>query len=65
MINVNGSEHPWSQGLTVSALLAEKGYTFSRIIVRINGQLVHEEEYGTAMVRDGDDVQVLHIFGGG
>jgi len=65
MIKVNGSDYPWVEELTVSALLAEKGYTFSRIIVRVNGQLIHEEEYETAMVRDGDDVQVLHIFGGG
>lgn len=65
MIKVNGSDHQWSKGLTVTKLLEEKGYTFHLIIVRINGQLIEEEQYDATLVQDGDVVQALHIFGGG
>ena len=65
MIKVNGEDHPWHQGLSITALLKEKNYVFPMIIVQINGTHVPEEKYPTAMVDDGDDVAVIHLLTGG
>ncbi len=40
MIKVNGTEHPWRQGLNITELLKEKNYVYHAIIVRINEKFV-------------------------
>ena len=51
--------------LTISQLLKVKNFTFKMLIIKINGKLVKKDEYGTAIIRDGDDVTVLHLISGG
>lgn len=51
--------------ITVEELLAIKNFTFELIIVRINGALVKKENYSTQLITPGNDVQVIHVFGGG
>ena len=67
MIKVNGFDFPWEEGLTVTKLLEKKGYTFhtSLIVVKINNEIIDEEKFDTTLIQDCDDVQALHIFGGG
>ena len=50
---------------TVNELLKLKNFTFKMLIIKINGNLVKKEEYATTLVRDGDDVNVLHLISGG
>lgn len=65
MIKVNGRDFEWEEGLTVEKLLEKKRYTFHRIIVKINGEIIPKEKYATTEIKDGDDVKAIHIFGGG
>ncbi|HHV46635.1 MAG TPA: sulfur carrier protein ThiS [Tissierellia bacterium] len=65
MITVNGREFPYEEGLTVANLLQKKGYTFKMITVKINGNVIKKDEYETTLIRDGDNVQVLHHVAGG
>lgn len=67
MIKVNGYDFPWEEGLTITKLLEKKGYTFhvNLIVVKINGVVISEEKFDSTLINDGDDVQALHIFGGG
>lgn len=65
MIKVNGRDTEWEENLTVEKLLQNKRYTYPKIIVRINGELIHREEYGSTPIRDGDDVKVIHLLAGG
>jgi sulfur carrier protein len=53
------------QQCTVDELLKIKNFTFKMLIVKINGNLVKKEDYSTAFVNDGDDVNVLHLISGG
>jgi thiamine biosynthesis protein ThiS len=53
------------ESLTVDELLSLKNFTFELLIVKINGNLVKKEQYSSAKVQSGDDVQVIHVFGGG
>jgi len=51
--------------LTVADLLKRKNFTFKMLIVKINNVLVPKNAYDQQVVRDGDDVVVLHLISGG
>ena len=52
-------------GITISELLSLKQYTFKMMITKINGKLIKKSERASAIVNDGDDVQVIHMISGG
>ncbi len=61
----NNNEHFEAAEMTVSELLVLKNFTFKMLIVKINNQLVPKDEYAMTVIRDGDDVTVLHLISGG
>ncbi len=65
MIKVNNRDFQWEQGMTVDDIMKIKKFSWPKIIVKINGQHVEEEDYKTRIVNDGDDVQMLHLLAGG
>lgn len=65
MIKVNNRDFEWEEGLTVQKLLDKKRYTYPKLIVKVNDVLVPSEEYSSTVIRDGDDVKVIHLLAGG
>ena len=65
MINVNNTEHPFHEGMTIKTLMDEKGFVFHRIIVKLNGKVVEKVNYAETMLHDGDNVEAIHVFAGG
>jgi sulfur carrier protein len=65
MILVNGRESEWHEGMTIRDIMQAWGYTAPRIIVKVNSELVRQEEWDSYQVDDGDDVRVLHMVAGG
>lgn len=65
MITVNGKKIPFEEGLTVEDLLKRCRYTFPLIVVRVNGELVRKDAYRRFPIRDGDEIQAMHMMGGG
>lgn len=55
----------WRDGLTVQALLAENKFTWPKLVVKLNGKVIWPEEYGTAVLAETDDLEVIHLLGGG
>jgi len=51
--------------LTVSQLLKLKNFTFKMLVIKVNNQLVKKAEFDSAIIKDGDDVMVLHLVSGG
>ena len=51
--------------ITISELLNAKYFTFKMMITKINGRLIKKNERDSAIVEDGDDVQVIHMISGG
>ena len=51
--------------ITVSELLKAKKFTFKMLIIKINGKLIEKTGYDATVIKDGDDVQVLHLISGG
>jgi len=64
-ILLNNRPYPWREGATVGSVMAENNYTFSSIIVKINGQVIEEDVWSTTSIAVGDNVEIIHIFGGG
>ena len=51
--------------LTVSDLLDIKNFTFKMLVVKVNGNLVKKVDYDSFIIKDGDNVIVLHLISGG
>lgn len=53
------------QTITVSELLKIKNFTFRMLVVKINDVVVKKDDYSTSTIKDGDNVQVIHLISGG
>ena len=51
--------------LTVQELLDFKNYSFKMLVIKINNLLVKKDQYAEQIIKDGDDVTVLHLVSGG
>ena len=65
MLKVNHSDYPFREGMTIKTLMEEKGFIFHRIIVKLNGKVVEAANYTETSLKDGDNVEAIHIFAGG
>lgn len=61
----NRNESFEADQLTINELLAVKNFTFKMLVVKVNGELVRRRDFDSAVVKDGDDVMVLHLITGG
>ena len=65
-IQLNNSSAEFAEEvMTVNELLRAKNFTFKMLVIKINGTLVKKTEYETALIREGDEVHVLHLISGG
>ena len=64
MLN-NREEEFDGKTLTVTELLEQKKFSFRMRIIKINGNLVPKENYGSTLINDGDNVQMLYLMSGG
>ncbi|MCL2628594.1 MAG: sulfur carrier protein ThiS [Oscillospiraceae bacterium] len=65
VITLNNRPYPFKEGLTISAIMTERKYDFPAIIVRINNKHIEEEDWQTTTVAADDNVEIIHVFGGG
>ena len=64
MIKLNG-EICDAAGQSLAELLRIKGYDKLRIAVGLNGDVAPRNKYADIILKDGDEVDVLHFMGGG
>ena len=64
MVKVNGTELALA-GKTVAEYLATTNYDPKRIAVECNGEIVFKSQYDTAVLEDGDSLEVVSFVGGG
>lgn len=65
IIKVNGRDFPWEENLTIERIMEIKVYTFPKIYVKVNGELIDKDDYGNTVVKKDDDVQIIHLLAGG
>ena len=64
-IILNHRPYPFTEGTTISTLMVENNYDFNAIIVKINSDVIEEDDWPTKPIRAGDNVEIIHVFGGG
>ena len=61
----NRNENFDCETMTVSQLLEIKNFTFKMIVIKINGKLIKKEVYETTLIKNNDNVNVIHLISGG
>ena len=61
----NREEYFENEKITVSEMLLLKKFSFKMRIVKINGRFIPKENYGSTVIHDGDDVQMIYLMSGG
>jgi len=64
MVKVNGTELDIA-GKTLSEYLASSSFDPRRIAVERNGDIVFKSQYDTAVLEDGDSLEIVSFVGGG
>lgn len=64
-ITLNGESRQFPQVLSVSALIAELGYTGKRIAVERNGEIVPKSQHAATLLVSGDQLEIVVAVGGG
>lgn len=61
----NNPESFREENLTIQEIIDKKGYTFKMLVTRLNGALIKKNERESTIVKEGDDLMVLHLMSGG
>ena len=65
-IILNNKEETFDRDkMTISELLELSNFSYKLLIVKVNGKLIKKDAYKDTIVKDGDDVTVLHLVTGG
>ena len=65
-ISLNNRQETFKQtSLTINELLNEKNFTFKFLVIKVNGKLIKKENYDDTVIKNGDDVAVVHLISGG
>ena len=64
-IQLNNRPYHYKDGATISSIMEENNFDFSTIVVKINGTVIEEDKWQTEPISAGDNVEIIHIFGGG
>ena len=64
-ITLNGDRFEVARPLTVSALLAQLDIDARRVAVEHNLVVLKRDTFDAAIVRDGDEIEIVNFVGGG
>ena len=61
----NGPYPNWHEGLTNRGVMEHMKFTWPKLVVKVNGQLVWPEDYDKVTLEEADDLKIYHLLGGG
>jgi thiamine biosynthesis protein ThiS len=64
-IKLNGDPHELPGPLSISALLEELAIDERRVAVELNLDVVKKAAYGSSVIKEGDEVEIVNFVGGG
>ena len=64
-ITLNGDKHELAAPVSVSELLRQLEIDERRVAVELNLAVVKKAAYGSAVVNEGDEVEIVNFVGGG
>jgi len=65
-INLNNRPETFdADELTISEIMQRKSFQFKLLVVKLNGALIDKNDYASTVVREGDDLMIIHLVSGG
>jgi sulfur carrier protein len=64
-IELNGTRLEIERGLTIGALLEQRGIERRMVAVELNGEIVPRHDFDETPVGEGDHLELLQMVGGG
>jgi sulfur carrier protein len=64
LLNNREEEFP-RDSMTVNEMLAERKFSFRMRIIKINNVFIPKDQYDSAEIHEGDNVQLLYLMSGG
>ncbi len=64
-VQVNGEPRTLPEGTTVSQLLETLKITPERVVIEMNLKILKRAEHPSAVLKEGDQVEIVHFVGGG
>ena len=62
---INGEKREMPDGTTVSKLLEMLNIAPERVVVEVNLNILKRAEHPTTILKEGDQVEIVHFVGGG
>ena len=53
------------QQLSISEIMEIKKFSYQKIIVKLNNTFIEKEDYPHTIVKEGDNLMILHLLAGG
>jgi thiamine biosynthesis protein ThiS len=51
--------------LSITEIMQRKNFHFKLLVVKLNGALIDREDYASTLVREGDELFIIHLVSGG
>ena len=64
-LTLNGEKKELNDGLSVAGLLEALKIEPARVAVEVNVAIIKKNAYGSHMLHDGDEVEIVSFVGGG
>ncbi len=64
-LQINGDEKDFADGLSLADLIAQLDMKADRVAVELNREIVPRGQWDETLLRDGDQLEIVHFVGGG
>lgn len=64
-MKVNGEKFEFMEGMTVSNLIAEMGFSEAMVAVELNLDILPRDSFSSTVLKENDCIEVVRFVGGG
>ncbi|MDR2586061.1 MAG: sulfur carrier protein ThiS [Prevotellaceae bacterium] len=65
-INLNNRLHEFdADELSIAEIMQRLSFHFKLLVVKLNGVLIDKPIFASTLVRDGDELMIIHLVSGG
>lgn len=64
-MKVNGEKFEFREGMTVSNLIAEMGFSEAMVAVELNLDILPRDSFSSTVLKENDCLEVVRFVGGG
>lgn len=61
----NRKEEFDKESMSISEVLEIKNFSFTNLVIKINGRLIKKDAYSSSIIKAGDKVDIIHMISGG